>query len=59
MNDEIFIQLFWFIFFVTSFCAALVIGAIFFHQFERLEYHRLIKLERARKAWAKMLNSNP
>ena len=28
---------------------------LFLHQFERLEYRRLTKLEKAREAWAKMI----
>ena len=55
MYDSTVVQLFWFFLFLTVFCGLLVVGGLFFHQLERLEYHRLMKLDRARRAWAKMV----
>ena len=58
MSQETYIQLFWFLLFITVFCSLLVAGGLAIHQIQRWEYRRLSKLEKAREAWAKMLGCN-
>lgn len=57
MTDEIFVQLFWFIFFVVAFVGMLVVLALIFQRVEHRDYYEMMKHQKARARWAEMMRN--
>ena len=55
MTDDTFVQLFWAIALPTIFGFLLVLGGIVNHLFVSTEYRRYLRLQKAKRAWEKML----
>ena len=55
MTEDTFVQLFWAIALPTIFCALLVLGGGVQHLFQTREYRRYLRLQKAKRAWEKML----
>ena len=56
MSEEEFVQLFWFIFGVTSICLILVVGGYLIDHLERWDYRKFVKHQKARARWAEMMD---
>jgi len=57
MTEETYVQLFWALAFPTFILFALVAAASIPELFHTSEYRRYLKLQKAKAAWAKMLES--
>ena len=57
MTDEIFVQLFWFIFFVVAFVGMLVVLALIFQRVEHRDYYATMRHQKARRRWAEMMSN--
>lgn len=57
MTDEIFVQLFWFIFFVVAFIGLLVICGLIAQRVEFHDYYQTMKHQKARARWAEMMSN--
>lgn len=55
MNENEFIQLFWFIGFVTGVCTILVVGGLVADKLDQRDYRKYMKHLAAKKRWAEML----
>jgi hypothetical protein len=55
MTEDTFVQLFWAIALPTAFGFLLVLGGAAHHLFHSSDYRRYLRLQKAKRAWEKML----
>lgn len=55
MTDDTFVQLFWAVALPTIFGLILVVGGGIHHLFQTSDYRRYLRLQKAKRAWEKML----